>query len=334
MKNKKEIKNILVITLSNIGDVVLTLPVIDMLGVNFSDTQLSIMVSGQVKELFENNPRIKEVILYNKKVSLWEKLKLISHLRKKRYDLVLDLRNTLFPYLIGTPHHTSIFCRVPASVSHMRDRHLWKLRSTVFSFTPDESIASYPSTWIKPEDNFYVSQFLRKKGVKDSDRIVAVNPGARSHIKRWKKEGFRYVCEKLIFTRAIKVVIIGEREDFSLAKEIVSGLKNEPIIACGQTTLTQLFSLISKCSLLISNDTAPMHIASYLKVPVVAIFGPTDPDKYRPQGKGDIVIRKELSCSPCERAICQFNNECMQLILPEEVFVAADKLLKDDCPHL
>lgn len=327
MKNKKEIKNILVITLSNIGDVVLTFPVIDALRGQFPDAALSVMASAQAKELFKDNPNIREAIVYNKRTGLKAKLRLVLQLRKKRYDLVLDLRNTLFPYLINAPLRQSIFRRAPRHLSHMRDRHLWKLTSTIPSFVSGEFVLTHFSTPIKPEDERYIDQFLREKGVKDNHRIVILNPGAHSHIKRWKKDGFRYLCQRLISTPGVKVVIIGERADLPLAEEIISGLGNEPIIACGRTSLTQLFSLISRSTLIVSNDTAPIHIASYLGVPVVAIFGPTDPDKYKPQGVNDIVIRQDLSCSPCERALCQFNEECMQLVRPEEVFRAIDKLL-------
>ncbi len=325
MRLKNEFKNILVVTLSNIGDVVLTLPIIDTLLVNFPSARLSIITSRQVKELFENNPNVKEVIIYNKKASIRKKLRLVSNLRKRGYDLILDLRNSLFPYLIGAPCRSSIFCRVPAGISHMGDRHLWKLKSVIRN---PISVIRNQSTWIRKEDERYVSQFLKDNGVKENDRLVGVSPGARSHTKRWKKDGFGYVCERLAGKDAIKVVMIGDKEELPLAREIASELKNKPIITCGQTSLLQLFSLINHCSLLISNDTAPMHIGSYLNVPVVAIFGPTNPKKYSPQGENDIVIRKKLKCSPCERALCKFNHECIELISVDEVFAAADRLLE------
>ncbi len=174
MKNKNKINNILVITLSNIGDAVLTFPVIDALRQQFSNAALSIMVSAQTRELFENNPNIREVIIYNKRAPLKAKVRLVLQLRKKRYDLVIDLRNTLFPYLIKAPLRgsldkiRSIFCRTPRNLSHMRDRHLWKLTSILSASVLDESVLTHFSTPTAPGDERYINQFLREKGVKDN----------------------------------------------------------------------------------------------------------------------------------------------------------------------
>ena len=91
----------------------------------------------------------------------------------------------------------------------------------------------------------------------------------------------------------------------------------------------QLAHLLKKAKLLVTNDSAPMHLAAAMDTRVLAIFGPTDPAKYGPQGANHRVIRKALDCSPCEVAQCKFNHECMSSISVDEVFEAAKDMLKD-----
>ncbi len=104
-------------------------------------------------------------------------------------------------------------------------------------------------------------------------------------------------------------------------------MKNTKIInACGKTSVNQLASLIKCCSLYISADSSPLHIAVAEGVPVIAFFGPTDPARHMPPGKNQIILKRELECSPCYKPKCR-HRKCMNLITVEEVLEAIDKLL-------
>lgn len=326
MVDKNRVKKILLITLSNIGDVILTSPVITALKEEFPEARLSVVVGPRARGLFLGDPQIEEVFAYDKAATFGEKLKFMWLLRSRRYDLVADLRNSLIPIFLSSRYRTGMLSRSPKNIRHMRDRHLWRLKPLLSSRADLLTGSPQPYLWIEPEVGGYMDGVLSDHGIGLKDKMVAVSPGARSHTKRWKKEGFREVCNRLIEEEGIKVVMVGDKEDQPLVAEIVSDMSNQVVDLCGQTNLKQLAHLLKRCALLISNDSAPMHISWAVGTPVVAIFGPTDSSKYRPLGRRNRVIRKELSCSPCELALCKFNHECMDQIQADEVFEAAREI--------
>ena len=124
------------------------------------------------------------------------------------------------------------------------------------------------------------------------------------------------------------MVFTGEAEDLSRATEILNLLTSaKPIVACGKTNINQLVCLIKRCQVFISLDSAPLHIATAVETPYVALFGPTDPQWHTASGHKGIIIYKNLSCSPCYKTRCK-TQECMYAIRPQEVLEAIGKLLK------
>lgn len=323
MVDKSKVQNILVITLSNIGDVVLTLPVISVLRKEFPGAQLSVMVGPRAKGVFDGDPRLARVIVYEKHLPFKHKIRFALGLRKQRFDLVVDLKNTLFPFLLGARYKTGPLPKAPKSISHMRDRHLWKLKSLGIA------IQGYDASgiWISPEDENYISRFLEDNAIDKSHALVALNPGGRNAIKRWSAGGFACLSDALVDAYGAKIIIVGDEEEQALASEIAVKMKNKPIIASGKTSIRQTACLLKRCKLLISNDSAPLHIAASVNTPILAIFGPTDANMYGPTGRGDIVVKRDLPCAPCREAACRQNHECMDLITPDEVFAAAKKIL-------
>ncbi|MCX5711586.1 MAG: glycosyltransferase family 9 protein, partial [Candidatus Omnitrophica bacterium] len=144
--------------------------------------------------------------------------------------------------------------------------------------------------------------------------------------KNWPLENICSFCEELS-RKEIRVVLTGTQADAGRAAELMSLCKTaKPINACAKTTINQLACLIKKCSVYISADSAPLHVAAASNVPIVALFGPTDPARHMPQVKGAIVIRKDLDCSPCYKSKCK-TVKCMSLITAGEVLEAVNKLL-------
>lgn len=319
--NKSSIKRILVITLSNIGDIVLTTPVVDILKKEFPNSRIDVMVGPKGKEIFQGDPRIFKLIIYDKTSAIPQKRRLVAKLRKIKYDFVVDLRNTLFPILLGSKVYTSPIHKAPERFQHRKDVHLWKLENLGI----DTSNAEF-YLYTSPEDESYIDNFLKKTGI--GENLVVVSPGSKSYIKRWTKEGFASVSDMLIKELKVDVVMVGDSSDNAFIQEIAKLTKNKVINFSGRTTLRQLISLIKRASLLITNDSAPLHIASATNVNTIVFFGPTNPNKYGPLAEKSFVIRKELICSPCESAQCRYNHECMRLITPEEVFEVAKKILQ------
>jgi heptosyltransferase-2 len=319
--DKPLVKRMLVITLSNVGDVILTTPVIRLLAKEFPDSRIDIMCGPSGKAIFEKDPRIFKTIIYDKHLPMVQKRRLQLKLGKLSYDLIVDLKNTIFPLLLGPKFRTATIQRFPKSVTHSAKRHLYRLASLGI-----KNLAEEPYIYIPPEDEAYVSNLLKDNNIREP--IVVINPGAKSHLKRWMPEGFAEVADRLVEECGASVVFVGMDEDKEVVAKILFKMKKKSCNLVGKTNIRQLAALLKKAKLLITNDSAPLHLGCAVKTKVLAIFGPTDPDKYGPTGDLDIVMSTKLSCSPCESATCKYSYECMKLIAAQEVFETAKLMVE------
>jgi ADP-heptose:LPS heptosyltransferase len=156
---------------------------------------------------------------------------------------------------------------------------------------------------------------------------VIIAPGARSHIKRWTAEGFAAVADRLASELKAQIIFSGEPSEDEIIEEIRGLMQARTHSAVGLLTIRQLAILMKRVQLVITNDSATLHLASATQVPTVAIFGPTSEVKYGPTSSHHRVVRRRLFCAPCEEAVCRFNHECMRFISPEQVLEAARELL-------
>lgn len=319
--DRSRVKRILVISLTNVGDIILTTPVIKTLSKKFSGARLDVMVGPHGKEIFEKDPAVFKVIIYDKHLPITEKRRLQLKLKKLKYDLVVDLRNTVFGLLIGPKFRTATIQSFPSALAHRKKRHLYRLKSLGIDGFDEETYIH-----VLKEDEEYVSGLLRENGV--GPAAVVVSPGAKSHLKRWTAEGFAEVADRLVGECGADVVFVGLKEDEDTVKNIIGKMKHKSHDLVGRTNIRQLASLLGRSRLLITNDSAPLHLGCAAGARVLAIFGPTDPKKYGPTGEFDSVINKKLSCSPCEAAECKCNYECMKSISSEEVFDTAKMMLE------
>jgi heptosyltransferase-2 len=327
MKETGAIKTILFITLSNIGDCLLTLPVLDYLRQGFPQAKITVMVGPRPREVFENNPNIDYYIVYDKHAKLKQKIRLFLELEKQKFDLVVDLRNTLFGIFLSAKYKISSFLSTPKSIKHMKLRHLFKIQS--LKFNPQNYLYEKKQClYIKPADEDYIREILMKNKISTVDSIFVVSPGAKSHIKRWPADNFAGLISNLVEEFKAKVILVGDKDDSEITETIFKGSKYPVLDLSGKTNITQLACLLKKAKVLISNDSAVLHLASYLNIPVVAIFGPTDDAKYGPWSNNSQVVKKEIFCRPCEKAQCRFNTlDCMKLIKVEDVLRQAREIL-------
>ena len=322
---KTDIKKILIINLSNIGDVILTLPSLDLIKGNFPEAKITMLVGPKAKSLFESDSRIDDFIIYNKQGSFKEKISLTLSLRRCNFDMVLDLRHTAIPLFLNARYRSPIFLRDKHTSLHKQESYL-EITKAIYPF--DTNLGLKPNIFANSEDKDYINQLLKQNNISASEKIVAVAPGAASHIKRWTKEGFAEVCDRLVEECSLQIIFVGDKEDSAIIREIISKMKKASVDLSGKTNLRQLAVLLKRCDLLISNDSAVMHMGSYLNIPVLAIFGSTDPKKYGPWNERSRLIKKELFCSPCQKAQCRYNYECMNLVESEDVFKKAKEMLQ------
>lgn len=302
---------ILFITLSNIGDCVLTLPVLDVLIDKYPDAEFSVVTSLRAKEVFEANSFVKKIIIYDKKNPLKEKIEFIRQLCRENYDLVLDLRHTILPFILKAKRLNRLFSP-PKNILHMKDRHLLK-------------ISSGGGYAFGGKRHFFMNA---KNEYASSKDYIVVAPGAKSHLKRWSRDGFAQVCDRVIQENGLSIILVGDSDDKAIVDEIISKMVNPAINLAGKTSLAELAVLLKGAKLVISTDSACMHLASYLNRPITAIFGPTSDKKYGPWSENNGIVKKEVFCRPCENAQCRFGTlDCMKLIKVEDVLRQVNNIL-------
>lgn len=321
------IKKILFISLSNIGDAVLSLPALDHLKANFPEAKVTVISGERPKELFEQNPWVEKVIVFDKRAPLKEQLGLFKQLKKEKFDLVVDLRDSFFGRFLAAGRNSSFFLKVPAQIKHMKDRHLYRALGSRLKVLRGGGIPA-GALHISPQDAQYVERLLETNSIRPEDKIIVVAPGARSHTKRWPEEKFVQLLKILAKEQSVKIILVGDKNDSSVNKYIAGNAKCPLLDLSDKTSLAQLACLLKRGALLITNDSASMHLASYIGTPVVAIFGPTDEKKYGPWSVVSEIVKKDISCRPCAKAQCRFESlACLNLVKVEDVMRAGRKIL-------
>ena len=311
-----KIKKILVISLTNIGDIILTFPVIDILREAFPASELSVVVGPKGESLLRGNPHIKNVYLFDKRQSVQHVIRWIQELRKQTFDLIVDLRNSAIPFFLNSRYKTSPFLR--RGTRHMRWQHLQRLKS-IYPYVA-EAKDRY-ALYVSPPDRQYVEEILKKE-MGDRQKFVVIGPGAADQKKRWTEEGFAAVSDWIIQKHRLPVVFVGDEADKKVTQNVIRKMTQPAIDLAGKITLAQLACLLQRCVFAIVNDSAPLHMASYWNVPVLALFGPTNPNRYGPWSLHNCVIRRQENCSACTVGDERSAHTCMQAIAAKDILDA------------
>jgi heptosyltransferase-2 len=339
----KRAENILIRGVNWIGDAVITLPAIRSIRRTYPEARIDLLVKPWVYDIFKGNPYIDEIILYDK-----GRLKLIRELRKRHFDMAILLQNAfdaaLITWLAGIPERIGYKrdIRGPLlthaiSVDKSTERrhqvyYYLDLLNSIGIKTEDEQ----PYLHLLYEEREDARELLKKAfGEDDESPIIGINPGATyGPAKRWPVERFSYLVSRAIEELNARIVIFGSPSEVELANEIINSASrimhhvSRILNMSGKTNLRELASLISACDVFVTNDTGPMHMASALFVPTVAIFGSTDPAITAPFGEGHRVVTKNLPCSPCLKRECPEGHlRCMNEISVDDVLNVLKELL-------
>jgi heptosyltransferase-2 len=338
-----EIKRILIVQTAFLGDVILTTPLIKGLRGLFPDSSISFLLIPETKRLLDNNPHLNEVITYDKRKNggVGAFLHIMEEVKKRNFDLAViphrSFRSALLTYLarisqrIGFDKSAGsiLFTR---KVTYRSDIHeVERNLSLVSQFNP-LPVDSSPELFPSADDLSFARQQLFDSGIQEGDKMVAIAPGSVWATKQWLPERFAKVSDLLLSQAGIKVVLLGSDEDRALCDKITDLMKEKPLNLAGKIDILQTAALISLCSVLLSNDSAPVHLASAMKKPVVAIFGSTVPGfGFIPYKVSHLIIQKDLTCRPCgihgKRKCPEKHFKCMKEITAEEVFRAVLSLI-------
>ncbi|MCM8786629.1 MAG: glycosyltransferase family 9 protein [Candidatus Omnitrophica bacterium] len=290
---------------TNIGDTILALPVLDRLKANYPESEIVAIGSYRTKDFLSKNIFLDKVIVYDKHWGSFLKLKFCLSLKKK-FDIVVDLKNSFLPILIGYKKRTPFF-RFFSKDMHAKDRYL----KIIKNIAPiDEKIKSDFIINNDKEDNFFPSIFIACS--------------SRSKGKTYPKNLLKEVIDNL--KKIAPVAILGESADQQYYSDIL--LDDDIINFVGKTSLVKVFYLLKNyAKLLICVDSSILQLASYIDIPIIALFGPTDERRYGPWSTKYVVLKnEELLCRPCGEGKCNLDYKCMH-IQPLAVIEAAKKIL-------
>ncbi len=348
-------KKILIIRLSALGDVLRALPVLHTIKHNFPRSHIAWAVEESAQDLLVQHPQINEVLVVPKAawITLLKSGRLVRLFREvssfvrtlkgRRFDLAIDFhglfKSGLISYLSGAPVRvgfTRAFtkegnflfnnCRFPLETGAISriERNLLLLEKMGLKI-----IDEYPVIPITEQDRSAVKAFFRHARIDDSRLLVAIHPGTspRTLYKRWDPHRYATVADQLIKDYAAQIIFTWSGSELDMVNDIRAQMKYRAHTAAETKNLGQLAEIFRHCDLYIGGDTGPMHLAAFMQVPVVAIFGPTDCVVNAPYKKTKhIIIRKEISCSPCRDRNCK-RRDCMKAIQDDDVIQAARLIL-------
>jgi len=335
--------NILVIKLRYIGDVLLATPVLRSLRERFPDACLTITVLRGTEDVLKGNPDLTEVLVVERG-GLAEQLRFLQSIRRRRFDCVIDLtdgdRSAVLSRFSGAPVRIGLneehrwrgllyttVVRPGPEATHRVERNLETVRPLGIEPKACPLVLRIP-----PQDEAAAAGLLDDlAGEKLSDgskALVMLQPGARYWFKAWPVERFAELAGRLAARYGCRILVGGDAKERGLAEAIRAGAQAPVVPLAGRLTLLQYTAVLKRCSLFVGNDNGPMHMAAALGVPVVALFGPSDPAEWGPRGGRAEVLYKGLDCRRCFHPTCTRGEEsCMKQITVEEVFAAATKLL-------
>ena len=311
---KQSFQRILVIQTAFIGDVILTLPLLQVLKQQFSDADIDVVATPQAAGLFANHPAIRNVIAYDKRgkdSGIVGFLKVKKRITAGNYDLAIvphrSIRSAFLAFASGINRRIGfnnsagrrLFTDI---VRYQPGRHeIERNLSLLDPLIEEKSFHELPSLYPGGDDIVAIDRLLHDSGINQSRRLISIAPGTIWNTKRWLKERFAEVARQLT-REGHSVVLIGSDADRELCEEIRIVANDKHVLnTAGMLTLLQSAELIKRSTVILSNDSAPMHIGVAVRTPVVAIFGATAPSfGFFPYGARDVIVETlGLTCRPC-----------------------------------
>ena len=333
-----ELRRILLIRLSALGDILLMTPLLNLLRATCPQAQVDVLIKAEYRDLLRAHPGITRLLTFDSRQSL---LRTLRGLRADRYDLALDLHCTPRSQLLlrGLRARRKLVYNKRVLRRALLVRLGW---NTLRRMTPVPEIYAAPlrrlgltgrlgapTMYLDPESaEAMQTHIVRSLPGAANQPLLAVAPGARWPTKRWPVERFAAVAQELAREKQASVVILGGPDEAQLAHILCDNLDVPVVNGAGALSLMHSAALLSRCRLLISNDSGLMHMATALQVPVVAVFGPTVQEFgfYPFQARAE-VVSEPLSCRPCSTKgsmrCPRGHHACMQDISSAHVLAAA-----------
>jgi lipopolysaccharide heptosyltransferase II len=348
---KEPQKNVLVILIAGIGDLIMASRSLRALKRGYTDRGLHLLTSKEASALARNYTYLDHVWAFpvrqlrKAQNPIGEVFSLLQALRKLDFELALNLYRVTswrgaikMGFLLSSlkAHRKAghdrkglgLFLDTKAAKEIFENRHftdaMTDLAKLAGGVPDDRGIEVF---WDKSVEGKW-ADLLPTERKESVPLCIGINPGADRPEKRWSPENHASVADRLSEARGAKIFVFGGPGEEHLALRIEKAMKHPVTNLAGKLSLNDLAYVISRLDLFVTNDSGPMHIAAAVKTPVVALFGPEDPVYTRPYTTPDLyrIVQKELSCRPCMNKRCD-QPICMESLKPEEVLQACLELL-------
>ena len=275
LPTKSQVKHILFITLSNIGDAILTTPTLEALHQQYPDALIDIVCDPRSAIIFKYCPYRDQLILKHKQAGWRGTFMLIRQLRKRRYDVAVDLRSDGLLWLLRAKKRAFKLANQVSMHLHSVEKHFASIKNLVMKVAP-----LAPKIWLSAKERAEAESMLLTYR---SSRILALGIGANFAGKIWPVENFKALCNELK-TQFDVVMLLGGLDDAVLSAEFKFGCELPVLDFCGKTDLLTTAALLEHADYFVGNDSGLGHIASALNKPSLSIFGVGQPHRYRPWG--------------------------------------------------
>ena len=326
-----------------IGDVIMTLPAISAIRRSLPRSRITVLAKPWVAELYRISPDVDAVMEYEspgQHDGIAGMCRLAGQLHGEGFAMAILLQNAMEAAIIAW------LARIPLRMGYNSDGrgillthsvqrtkeirtvhqihyYLEMLKSLGFQPAGDK-----PRLQTGEEFRNISRNILNRYHVTPEDTLVGMAPGATfGPAKMWFPRRFAAVGDRLCDAFAARVMLFGSKGDRERAEAVQQYARHPFINLAGTTSLQEAIALIGTCRLFITNDSGLMHLAGALGIPLVAVFGSTNPVTTSPVGEDSIIIHRDVACSPCLKKVCPTDFRCMDLISADDVYDAAEQLL-------
>jgi len=334
--SKNSAHQVLIIALKRVGDTILSIPAFRAIKESLPQSQVTVFANSYIKDILERIPSIDSLILYPQKSSFLQKARQIRKLRQQRFDLALDfscdytLEGALLSWVSGAKYRVGYHISGRGFLFHRPVQHekkpahaldeILNIAQAINLETKDKSLRIEASD----EAQQTIQKFLKKKGIKKGDLLTGIHPGGYYPTQRWMIGGFAQLADRIVKKYQARIILICGPSEEALADQLKEKMTSPSIIFSNQS-MPSLLGLIQSLHLLVCNNSGPLHMATAVGTPTVSTMGPTLAERWWPQGEEHIVVRKNLSCMPCNEGYCRLKTHlCMTSITINEMLEAVD----------
>jgi heptosyltransferase II len=322
-----------------VGDAIMALPALRAVRAKYPDAQIAIVARPYVADIYRGQGICDELIPYDPKGEhrRWTgRERLARELRARRFDVAILLQNAFdaawMAWRAGVPQRIG-YARDARSLlltraipvpkqgeipAHEKFYYLELLRRAEWiESLPDES---HIALAVPDSARQRAAETLTEAGARPDALRIAVGAGASyGSAKCWPPERFAKALTEIIAKTDADVIIFGTAAEAAVSSAIANNVRPQPIDLTGKTVIAELPALLSQCHLFLGNDSGAMHVAAAVGLPVVAVYGPTDPEGTAPVTPRATIVQQKPYCSPCFLRRCPTDHRCMKTVTPEMV---------------